>query len=99
VITDLSLRTRGSGLDSCATAGSTPPCCVASVPPSTTHCDAGRRPAESPEELPKLLAALTSEVDVVTRPQYEVHGFWRDLASQVTKVVLQGAWGPRLRAR
>lgn len=47
-----------------------------------------------PEEIPKLIAALTADVDVVYgAPLAEVHGVWRDLASQVTKVVLQGALG------
>jgi undecaprenyl-phosphate 4-deoxy-4-formamido-L-arabinose transferase len=49
---------------------------------------------DPPEEIPKLLEALTSDVDVVYgAPIAEVHGFWRDLASQVTKIVLQGALG------
>jgi glycosyltransferase involved in cell wall biosynthesis len=49
---------------------------------------------DPPEEIPKLLEALTSDVDVVYgAPITEVHGFWRDLASQVTKIVLQGALG------
>lgn len=47
-----------------------------------------------PEEIPKLIAAMTADVDVVYgAPLAEVHGVWRDLASQVTKVVLQGALG------
>jgi len=47
-----------------------------------------------PEEIPKLLAELTPSVDVVYgAPQSEVHGILRDLASQVTKIVLQGALG------
>lgn len=47
-----------------------------------------------PEEIPKLLAALQPEVDVVYgAPLNEVHGLWRDLASQVGKIVLQGALG------
>ena len=47
-----------------------------------------------PEEIPKLIAAMTADVDVVYgAPLAEVHGMWRDLASQVTKVVLQGALG------
>ena len=49
---------------------------------------------DPPEEIPKLLAALTDDVDVVYgAPQIEVHGLWRNLASQVTKMVLQGALG------
>lgn len=47
-----------------------------------------------PEEIAKMLAALGPDVDVVYgAPETEVHGFWRDLASQVTKIVLQGALG------
>lgn len=49
---------------------------------------------DPPEEIPKMLAVLTSDVDVVYgAPITEVHGFLRDLASQVTKIVLQGALG------
>ena len=49
---------------------------------------------DPPEEIPKLVAAMTSDVDVVYgAPINEVHGFWRDLASQVTKMVLQGVLG------
>jgi glycosyltransferase involved in cell wall biosynthesis len=47
-----------------------------------------------PEEIPTLLAALEPGVDVVYgAPLSEVHGLWRDLASQVGKIVLQGALG------
>ena len=47
-----------------------------------------------PEEIPKLLAALIDGVDVVYgSPQYEVHGVFRNIASQVTKIVLQGVLG------
>jgi undecaprenyl-phosphate 4-deoxy-4-formamido-L-arabinose transferase len=47
-----------------------------------------------PEEIPALLAALEDDVDVVYgAPQREVHGLWRDVASQITKIVLQGALG------
>ena len=47
-----------------------------------------------PEEIPKLLAALIDGVDVVYgSPQYEVHGMFRNIASQVTKIVLQGVLG------
>lgn len=47
-----------------------------------------------PEEIPKLLAGLGPDVDVVYgAPLSEVHGLWRDLASQVGKIVLQGALG------
>ncbi len=47
-----------------------------------------------PEELPKLLDALTAGVDVVYgTPLAQQHGPLRDLASQATKLVLQGAMG------
>lgn len=46
------------------------------------------------EELPRMLAELTPDVDVVYgSPQAERHGLLRDLASQITKVVLQSAMG------
>jgi glycosyltransferase involved in cell wall biosynthesis len=47
-----------------------------------------------PEELPKLFAALNDDVDVVYAPPIkEQHGLFRDLASVITKVTLQGAMG------
>lgn len=47
-----------------------------------------------PEELPALLHALQSGYDVVYgSPQRQQHGFLRDMASQVTKRVLQNAMG------
>ena len=47
-----------------------------------------------PEEIPKLLAMMTPEIDVVYgSPEEETHGLWRDLASQVTKIALQSAMG------
>lgn len=47
-----------------------------------------------PEEVPKLLETLTDDVDVVFGPaKHETHGLLRDLASQVTKLVLQSAMG------
>jgi undecaprenyl-phosphate 4-deoxy-4-formamido-L-arabinose transferase len=47
-----------------------------------------------PEELPKLLEELERGRDVVYgTPQQEQHGFWRDLASRVTKLALQRAMG------
>lgn len=53
--------------------------------------DDGQHP---PEEIPKLLAKLTPEFDVVFgTPQEERHGFLRDLASVMTKRMLQGAMG------
>jgi undecaprenyl-phosphate 4-deoxy-4-formamido-L-arabinose transferase len=47
-----------------------------------------------PEEIPKLLAKLGEGFDVVYgTPEREQHGFFRDLASQITKAVLQNAMG------
>lgn len=47
-----------------------------------------------PEEVAKLLAKLAEGYDVVYgTPMEEQHGFWRDLASQTTKLALQGAMG------
>ncbi len=47
-----------------------------------------------PAELPRLLAALTDDVDVVYgTPAQQPHGLFRDLASRLTKWVLQGAMG------
>lgn len=48
----------------------------------------------SPSQIPTLLAALTDRVDVVYgAPERERHGLLRDLASQITKLVLQGSMG------
>jgi len=47
-----------------------------------------------PEEIPKLLQRLDADTDVVYgTPQAESHGLWRDLASQITKLVLHTAMG------
>lgn len=47
-----------------------------------------------PEEIPKLLEKLAEGYDVVYgTPQKEQHGFWRNLASKVTKYTLQSAMG------
>lgn len=47
-----------------------------------------------PEEIPGLLDKLAEGYDVVYgTPQKEQHGFWRDMASQVTKLALQNAMG------
>jgi undecaprenyl-phosphate 4-deoxy-4-formamido-L-arabinose transferase len=47
-----------------------------------------------PEEIPKLLDALEDHIDVVYgAPCQEVHGRWRDLASQATKIALQRVLG------
>jgi glycosyltransferase involved in cell wall biosynthesis len=53
-----------------------------------------------PEEIPKLLAALSQDVDVVYgTPLAERHGLLRDLASRTTKLVLQGAMGAAVARR
>ena len=47
-----------------------------------------------PEEIPRLLAKLAEGYDVVYgSPHKEVHGLWRDVASQLTKLALQKAMG------
>src|SRR5476649_2715617 len=47
-----------------------------------------------PEEIPKLLAALRDDVDVVYgAPEEEAHGWFRDAASQVTKLAMQNVLG------
>ncbi len=47
-----------------------------------------------PEEIPGLLAKLGEGFDVVYgTPQRQQHGLWRDLASSITKLALQGAMG------
>ncbi len=50
-----------------------------------------------PEEIPKMLARLNdpaTALDVVYgRPKAMTHGLWRNLASQLTKIVLQKAMG------
>lgn len=47
-----------------------------------------------PEEIHKLLAKLAEGCDVVYgTPEREQHGFWRDLASQFTKIALQSSMG------
>jgi glycosyltransferase involved in cell wall biosynthesis len=49
-----------------------------------------------PEEIPKLISKLTEGYDVVYgTPEKEQHGFWRDMASQITKLALQGAMGAK----
>lgn len=50
-----------------------------------------------PEEIPQLLQKFNEGYDVVYgTPQQEQHGFWRDLASQLTKFVLQNAMGAEI---
>jgi glycosyltransferase involved in cell wall biosynthesis len=47
-----------------------------------------------PEEVAKLLARLTDDVDVIYgTPAAEQHGLLRDLSSRITKVALQSAMG------
>jgi glycosyltransferase involved in cell wall biosynthesis len=47
-----------------------------------------------PDEIPRLLAKLQEGFDVVYGvPEYQQHGFLRDLASKITKLVLQNAMG------
>ena len=47
-----------------------------------------------PEEIPKLLAKIEEGYDVVYGPpEEEQHGFFRDVASQITKLALQNAMG------
>ena len=47
-----------------------------------------------PEEIPKLLKKLNEGYDVVYgTPENEEHGFWRDIASQITKMALRSSMG------
>jgi glycosyltransferase involved in cell wall biosynthesis len=47
-----------------------------------------------PEEIHRLVARLDSRVHVVYgKPAAERHGFWRDQASRISKLALQGAMG------
>ena len=47
-----------------------------------------------PEEIARLLGELATGVDVVYgTPEQEQHGFWRDRASQITKLALRHAMG------
>jgi glycosyltransferase involved in cell wall biosynthesis len=47
-----------------------------------------------PEEIPKLLGALRDDIDVVYgAPEEEAHGWFRDAASQVTKLAMQNVLG------
>lgn len=47
-----------------------------------------------PEEIPTLIAKIEEGYDVVYgSPEHEQHGFFRDLASQITKLALQNAMG------
>jgi glycosyltransferase involved in cell wall biosynthesis len=50
-----------------------------------------------PEEIPRLLAKLEEGSDVVYGvPEYQQHGLLRDLASKITKMVLQNAMGAEI---
>jgi undecaprenyl-phosphate 4-deoxy-4-formamido-L-arabinose transferase len=50
-----------------------------------------------PDEIPRLLAKLEEGFDVVYGvPEYQQHGFLRDLASKITKLVLQNAMGAEI---
>jgi len=47
-----------------------------------------------PEEIPRLIERIDAGYDVVYGyPEHEQHGFWRDLASQMTKIALRSAMG------
>ncbi|MEI7788840.1 MAG: glycosyltransferase family 2 protein [Chlorobiaceae bacterium] len=47
-----------------------------------------------PEELPKLLSKISEGYDVVYgSPEQEQHGIFRNMASKITKIALQGAMG------
>jgi undecaprenyl-phosphate 4-deoxy-4-formamido-L-arabinose transferase len=47
-----------------------------------------------PEEIPKLVDKLNEGYDVVYgTPQFQQHGLWRNLASRLTKLALQGVMG------
>jgi glycosyltransferase involved in cell wall biosynthesis len=53
-----------------------------------------------PEEIPRLLDALSAEVDVVYgTPLGEQHGLLRVVASRATKLVLRGAMGAEIAGR
>jgi glycosyltransferase involved in cell wall biosynthesis len=47
-----------------------------------------------PEEIPKLMELVQRGADVVYgTPEHEMHGLWRDIASQITKFGLQSTMG------
>jgi undecaprenyl-phosphate 4-deoxy-4-formamido-L-arabinose transferase len=53
-----------------------------------------------PEEIPKLIERLAEGHDVVYGvPRHQQHCLWRDLASYVTKITLQGAMGAETATR
>jgi glycosyltransferase involved in cell wall biosynthesis len=48
----------------------------------------------SPADIPRLLKRLAEGYDVVYgSPSQEIHGLWRDLASQITKLALRSTMG------
>lgn len=50
-----------------------------------------------PEEIPNLLEKLAEGYDVVYgTPEKQQHGFWRNTASQITKLALQSAMGAEI---
>jgi undecaprenyl-phosphate 4-deoxy-4-formamido-L-arabinose transferase len=50
-----------------------------------------------PEEIPKLIRKLDEGYDAVYgTPLKERHGLWRDFASRITKITLQGAMGAEI---
>lgn len=50
-----------------------------------------------PEEIPKLVNKLIEGYDVIYgAPQKEQHGFWRNMASQLTKIALKSAMGVKI---
>ncbi len=50
-----------------------------------------------PEEIPKLLEKLKEGYDVVYgTPEREEHGFWRDIASLITKMAFQSTMGAQI---
>ncbi|HNY50365.1 MAG TPA: glycosyltransferase family 2 protein [Smithella sp.] len=50
-----------------------------------------------PEEIPKLITKLLEGYDVVYgTPEKEQHGFWRDRASQISKLILQESMGAEI---
>jgi glycosyltransferase involved in cell wall biosynthesis len=50
-----------------------------------------------PEEIPRLLARLNEGFDVVyATPEREQHGFWRAIASRITRLALHSAGGPEV---
>ena len=50
-----------------------------------------------PEEIPRLLARLDEGFDVVyATPEREPHGFWRAIASRITRFALRSAASPEV---